>query len=65
METRFDWLHPADANTAAAIQLGIWEALHNDNFVLTSGNVYFNAVPVAVASLFQQFVNARGDRGRP
>lgn len=55
----FAWLHPADVNTSAAIQLGIWEALHNDNFILTSGGVRFSSVPVAVANLFTSFVNAR------
>ncbi|MEO8508903.1 MAG: PEP-CTERM sorting domain-containing protein [Betaproteobacteria bacterium] len=53
----FAWLHPADANTAAAIQLGIWEALHNDDFALATGAVKFSAVPAAVALLFQDFVN--------
>ena len=53
----FDWLHPANATTAAAIQLGIWEALNNDDFVLNSGNTTFSTVPAAVASLFQNFVN--------
>ncbi len=53
----FAWLHPVDSKTAAAIQLGIWEALHNDDFVLTSGGVQFSAVPNDVALLFQDFVD--------
>lgn len=59
----FSWLHPADATTAAAIQLGIWEALHNDDFALASGVVKFSAVPAGVASLFQDFVDEMATAG--
>ena len=57
----YAWLRPADKNTAAAIQLGIWEALHNDDFDLfdNTGNVYFQTVPIAVQTLFQSFIDAR------
>ena len=54
----FAWLHPTDSKTAAAIQLGIWEALHNDNFVLNSGAVTFSSVQGDVQAQFQLFVNA-------
>lgn len=54
----YDWLRPSDSLTAAAIQLGIWEALHNDNFVLNSGAVTFSSVQGDVQAQFQLFVNA-------
>jgi hypothetical protein len=59
----FAWLKPENATTAAAIQLGIWESLNNDNFVLTSGNTSFSAVPGAVAALFQDFVDEMATAG--
>ena len=46
----FAWLHPADKQTAAAIQLGIWEAMHSDGFNLTAGSVQFSSVPSSGAT---------------
>jgi len=48
----FRWLNPASSNEAAAIQLGIWEALHNDDFALGAGSVTFSSVSMAVANIF-------------
>lgn len=56
----FAWLSPASSTIAAAVQLGIWEALHNDDFVLDTGNVFFDLanVPNAVETQFSAFVAA-------
>jgi len=56
----YGWLLPPDKNTSAAIQLGIWEALHNDNFVLGTGAVRFSYIPASVMTIFQSFNSARG-----
>lgn len=48
----FRWLLPATSDEATAIQLGIWEALFNDDFSLTTGGVTFSAVPSSVATIF-------------
>ncbi|MCC7120102.1 MAG: hypothetical protein IT493_00980, partial [Gammaproteobacteria bacterium] len=55
----YRWLKPVNSTESAAIQLGIWEALYNDDFVLTTGGVHFGNVPVAVASLFNTISAAR------
>lgn len=58
----FAWLSPANSTVAAAVQLGIWEALHNDNFVLDTGTVRVNLanVPNPVEAQFAAFVGAMG-----
>ena len=56
----FSWLSPASSTIAAAVQLGIWEALHNDNFVLNTGlvNVNLASVPDPVEAQFSLFAAA-------
>ena len=55
----FRWLHPANSTESAAIQLGIWEALHNDDFVLTTGNVRFSSVSAPVSGLYDDIAALR------
>jgi hypothetical protein len=55
----FRWLTPANSNEAAAVQLGIWEALFNDDFVLNAGNVRFQTVNATVANIFSGIVALR------
>lgn len=56
----FSWLTPANSNQAAAVQLGLWEALYNDDFSLTTGGVSFSAVPASVATIFNGINALRG-----
>ncbi|HVE51555.1 MAG TPA: PEP-CTERM sorting domain-containing protein [Casimicrobiaceae bacterium] len=53
----FRWLLPMTSDQATAIQVGIWEALFNDDFALTTGGVTFSAVPSSVATIFND-INA-------
>ena len=59
----FAWLHPEDSKTAAAIQLGIWEALHDDTFGLTDGVVRFSAVQGDVSTVYDSFISAMAGAG--
>ena len=61
-EGDYAWLLPPDKKTSAAIQLGIWEALHDDDFNLfdATGDVYFQTVPASVLAIYNQFMAARG-----
>jgi hypothetical protein len=54
----YRWLAPASSNEAAAIQLGIWEALYDDDFVTSTGDVRFQTVNPTIAGLFSSFVAA-------
>ena len=55
----YAWLRPDNKHEAAAIQLGIWEALHGDDFNLATGLVQFSGSPGATAlGLFDSFVAA-------
>lgn len=58
----FSWLSPASSTIAAAVQLGIWEALYSDDFVLNAGLVSVNlaSVPDNVETQFAAFVAAMG-----
>ena len=54
------WITTASSTVHAAVQLGIWEALHNDGFVLNAGNVRVNlaSVPDAVEAQYNAFITA-------
>jgi hypothetical protein len=56
----YRWLDPANSSEAAAVQLGIWEALHNDDFALTTGDVRFGSVNATIADLFNGIAALRG-----
>lgn len=58
----FSWLSPANSTIAAAVQLGLWEALYNDDFVLNTGLVNMNLahVPNNVETQFAAFVATMG-----
>ena len=56
----FRWLAPANSTEATAIQLGLWEALHGDDFALTTGAVRFGAVTPTIATLFNDIAALRG-----
>lgn len=58
----FSWLSPASGTIAAAVQLGIWEALYSDDFVLNAGvvNVNLANVPDNVETQFAAFVAQMG-----
>ena len=54
------WIATSSSTIHAAVQLGIWEALHNDGFVLNAGNVRVNlgSVPDAVETQYNAFISA-------
>lgn len=56
----YAWINPGSSTIAAAIQLGIWEALYDGGFVLNTGPVRVNLanVPDAVENQFTAFVSA-------
>jgi hypothetical protein len=56
----YRWLNPANGTEAAAIQLGIWEALFNDDFALATGLVKFGSVNASVTNLFNDIADERG-----
>jgi hypothetical protein len=55
----YRWLSPEDRTEATAIQLGIWEALYNDDFVLGTGGVHFTNVSAGVVTLFNAIAAER------
>lgn len=56
------WITTSSSTVHAAVQLGIWEALHGDGFVLNAGNVRVNlaSVPDAVEAQFNAFIAEMG-----
>jgi hypothetical protein len=56
----YAWLNPGTHHRAAAIQLGIWEALYDGGFDLSSGTVRMNLgnVPDGVETEYNSFVSA-------
>lgn len=57
----FAWLHPADGNVAAAIQLGIWESKYEaDGWNLGAGRFSASGIDAATASHLGDFIGALG-----
>ncbi|HVF64772.1 MAG TPA: PEP-CTERM sorting domain-containing protein [Casimicrobiaceae bacterium] len=55
----FDWLNPTSRFIAAAVQIGIWEALYDTGFNLTSGNLTFSSATNAdMLGFYNTFVGA-------
>ena len=61
----YSWIATSSSTIHAAIQLGIWEALHNDGFVLDAGNVRVNLgnVPNTVETQYNTFISAMANFG--
>lgn len=55
----YDWLNPADKYVAGAVQLGIWEALYDTGFDLTSGGLTFaSATNATMLAHYNDFIAA-------
>jgi len=54
----FAWLDPGSGSVAAAIQLGIWDALYDADFQLDSGIFQANGADAATIAAFNTFVAA-------
>ena len=62
---QYAWITTSSSTVHAAVQLGIWEALHNDGFVLNAGNVRVNlaSVPDTVEAQYNAFIAAMAGAG--
>jgi hypothetical protein len=55
----YAWLHPADSNIAAAIQIGIWESLYDPSgWSLTAGEITFSGLAGATSTAYASFQTA-------
>ena len=61
----YAWIATSSSTVHAAVQLGIWEALHNDGFVLNAGSVSVNlaSVPDTVEAQYNSFITAMAGAG--
>ncbi|HEV8501532.1 MAG TPA: PEP-CTERM sorting domain-containing protein [Casimicrobiaceae bacterium] len=57
---QFAWLHPANANVSAAIQIGIWESLYDTepDFSLTTGTFQASGLDAGTAAEYALFQGA-------